>query len=78
MLAVEIITPDRIAFRGEASHILAPTENGYIGILPGHTPMMATLSEGTLQIVGNTTQEFPVEAGLLKVRANSVQILLGI
>jgi len=45
-LALEIVTPEGLLLRDEVEEVIAPGEEGYFGVRPGHTPLMATLGLG--------------------------------
>jgi F-type H+-transporting ATPase subunit epsilon len=45
-LALEIVTPEGLLLRDEVDEVIAPGEQGYFGVRPGHTPLMATLGLG--------------------------------
>ena len=45
-LALEIVTPEGLLLRDEVEEVIAPGEQGYFGVRPGHTPLMATLGMG--------------------------------
>jgi len=47
-LALEIVTPEGLLLRDEVDEVVAPGEQGYFGVRPGHTPLMATLGVGEL------------------------------
>jgi F-type H+-transporting ATPase subunit epsilon len=47
-LELEIVTPEGLLLREQVDEIVAPGEQGYFGVRPGHTPMMATLGMGEL------------------------------
>jgi F-type H+-transporting ATPase subunit epsilon len=47
-LALEIVTPEGLLLRDEVDEVIAPGEEGYFGVRPGHTPLMATLGVGEL------------------------------
>jgi F-type H+-transporting ATPase subunit epsilon len=47
-LALEIVTPEGLLLRDEVEEVVAPGEQGYFGVRPGHTPLMATLGMGEL------------------------------
>jgi len=48
-LALEIVTPEGLLLRDEVAEVIAPGEEGYFGVRPGHTPLMATLGLGELR-----------------------------
>ena len=47
-LTLEIVTPEGLLLRDEVEEVIAPGEQGYFGVRPGHTPLMATLGLGEL------------------------------
>ena len=47
-LALEIVTPEGLLLRDEVDEVIAPGGDGYFGVRPGHTPMLATLGLGEL------------------------------
>ena len=47
-LALEIVTPEGLLLRDEVDEVIAPGQEGYFGVRPGHTPLMATLGVGEL------------------------------
>jgi F-type H+-transporting ATPase subunit epsilon len=47
-LALEIVTPDRAIVHEKVDEVEIPGADGYFGVLPGHTPMLALLAVGQL------------------------------
>jgi F-type H+-transporting ATPase subunit epsilon len=47
-IALEIVTPEGLLLRDEVDEVIAPGGEGYFGVRPGHTPMLATLGMGEL------------------------------
>src|SRR6186997_155847 len=47
-LALEIVTPDRALVTEQVDEVEIPGAEGYFGVLPGHTPLLATLKVGEL------------------------------
>ena len=47
-LNLEIVTPDRPLIREQVDEVEIPATEGYIGVLPGHTPLLAMLEIGQL------------------------------
>lgn len=45
-LTLEIVTPDRALAHEEVDEVQLPGTEGYLGILPGHTPMLTGLQVG--------------------------------
>ena len=47
-LTLEIVTPDRSVVADKVDEVEIPGAEGYFGVLPGHTPLLATLKVGEL------------------------------
>jgi F-type H+-transporting ATPase subunit epsilon len=45
---LQIVTPDRLLVQEQVDEVEIPGSKGYFGVLPGHTPMLASLSVGEL------------------------------
>ena len=45
---LEIVTPERLLFSGEADEVNVPGAEGYLGILPGHAPLLSELRIGMI------------------------------
>src|SRR5205807_1325882 len=47
-LELQIVTPDKLLVREHVDEVEIPGTEGYFGVLPGHTPMLASLAVGEL------------------------------
>ncbi len=47
-LTLEVVTPEGLLLRDEVDEVIAPGSEGYFGVRPGHTPLMAALGLGEL------------------------------
>jgi F-type H+-transporting ATPase subunit epsilon len=47
-LDLQIVTPDRLVVRERVDEVQVPGSEGYFGVLPGHTPMLAALAVGEM------------------------------
>ena len=45
---LEIVTPERMVVKETVEEAQIPAKNGYIGVLPGHAPLITELSIGEL------------------------------
>jgi F-type H+-transporting ATPase subunit epsilon len=45
---LQIVTPDRLIVQEQVDEVEIPGSEGYFGVLPGHTPMLASLAVGEL------------------------------
>lgn len=75
-ILLEIVTPERIVLSEEVDMVSAPGALGEFGVLPGHTPMLSTLSVGRLAYKkGGQTHELAVTWGYAEVGPDKVLIL---
>ena len=75
-LSVRIITPERIAFDGEADAVVATAYDGEVGILPGHAPLMVVLGIGEFRLrQGDRYEWFAIGEGFLHVLDDVVTVL---
>jgi F-type H+-transporting ATPase subunit epsilon len=47
-ITLEVVTPMGLLLREEVDEVVAPGEEGYFGVLPGHTPFLSTLGLGEI------------------------------
>ena len=47
-LELQIVTPDRLLLKEQVDEVEIPGSDGYFGVLPGHTPLLASLAVGEL------------------------------
>lgn len=75
-LKTRIITQEKIVFDALADSVVAPAVSGYLGILPGHAPLMAAMGDGVLKIKkGKNAVYYAVFGGFLQVKDNQLIIL---
>jgi F-type H+-transporting ATPase subunit epsilon len=75
-LTLEIVTPDRLLIREQVDEVEIPGAGGYFGVLPGHTPLLATLQVGELWYRKGQEKTFLVVAfGFAEVLPDRVTIL---
>lgn len=76
-LEVEIVAADHFVWSGPARLVKARTTEGDIGIMPGHTPLLAILAAGELAIdpVDGKRIEVSVDGGFFSVDSNRVVIV---
>ena len=74
---VEIITPDRTVYSGEAEIVQLPGKDGSFEILQNHAPLIAVLKEGKVKVVdaNKEKQFFDIKGGVIEVNKNKVLIL---
>jgi F-type H+-transporting ATPase subunit epsilon len=75
-LTLEIVTPDRVLVRETVDEVQVPAADGYMGILPGHTPLLGTLQVGQLMYrSGQQTTYLHVAFGFVEVLPDRVSVL---
>ncbi|NTU69809.1 ATP synthase F1 subunit epsilon [bacterium] len=52
-----IISPEKTLFEGEIEELLLPTENGQIGILPNHAPLVSKIAHGEAVIKNGSSKD---------------------
>ena len=75
-LTLSIVTPERELVRVQVDEVELPGSEGYFGVLPGHTPMLATLTVGRLTYkAGQETHALAVANGFAEVLPDAVTVL---
>lgn len=73
---LEIITPDKKVFEGEATSVIFPGSEGEFQVLNNHAPIVSSLGNGTMTIeVNGQKQSFVVDGGVVEVLDNKVLVL---
>jgi len=75
-LALQIVTPERQVLIEQVDDVILPSVDGYMGVLPGHAPLLAHLDVGEVSYrVGNQRHYLAVSGGFVEVLRESVSIL---
>jgi len=76
-LDFQIATPEKVVYKDKIDKVSLPTELGQITILPGHIPLVATLTAGEMVIYRNEQAEpYAVTGGFVEVKpGNNVVVL---
>jgi F-type H+-transporting ATPase subunit epsilon len=75
-LTLEVVTPDRSVVTERVDEVEIPGADGYFGVLPGHTPLLATLQVGELWYrKGNDKVYLSIAFGFAEVLPDRVTIL---
>lgn len=77
LLNVEIITPSKSAFKGQAKSVTVPGSLGNFQILFNHAPILSSLEIGKIKIENpdGLISEYAVGSGTVEVRDNEVLVL---
>ncbi len=77
-LHVDVVSAEESIFSGEAKFVALPGENGELGILPRHTPLITRIRPGAVRIekADGSGEEFVfVAGGILEVQPGTVTVL---
>lgn len=73
----EIVTPEKLVFSEEIESLVIPAERGYLGVLAGHAPLLATLQPGEITIKGSPRGDlhFATSGGFMEVTPGKAVLL---
>jgi F-type H+-transporting ATPase subunit epsilon len=76
-LQVELVSPERILWSGEADMVVARTSEGDIAFLTGHSPFIGALGIGAVSIraTDGSDERAAVHGGFVEVSGDRVTIL---
>ena len=76
-LQVEVVSPERILYSGEAEMVVCRTPAGEIAFLTGHIPFLGALGIGPVRIhqEGGDVQKVAVHEGFVEVSNDHVTLL---
>jgi F-type H+-transporting ATPase subunit epsilon len=75
-LTLEIVTPDRSLVNEQVDEVQLPGAEGYFGVLPGHTPLLAMLQVGELWYrIGSEKHYLSIAFGFVEVLPERVTVL---
>ena len=76
-LRVELVSPERVVYEGEAELVIARTTDGEIGFQPGHVPFVGNLVSSVIRIAlsDGGVQRIAVHSGFVEVSDNHVAVL---
>lgn len=79
LIQLEVATPERLVVREDVDSVQVPGKDGYLGILPGHAPLVGQLGTGYLSYgAGGRRRYLSVSGGFLQVLPDHVRVLANI
>src|SRR5262245_32855753 len=74
---IEIVTPEKLVFSEEIESLVIPAERGYLGVLAGHAPLLATRQPGEITIKGASKGElhYATSGGFMEVTPGKAVLL---
>ncbi len=74
---LQLVTPERTVLAEEVVSLICPTTEGQITILPGHAPIIATLTSGELVAKnGGENHNIHVAGGFVQVQNGGQEIII--
>ena len=74
---LEILTPERVFYRGACQSLIVPITDGMLGVMANREPIMASLTSGEAYYTdpeGNKIL-FSIAGGMIDVQNNTVKVL---
>jgi len=76
MLQLVLVSPERLLVDEQVDEVQVPGLDGYMGILPGHAPLLSELKAGVLSYrAGSGTKKVAVYGGFVEVQGDRVRVL---
>lgn len=78
MLHFELVTPEKLVRNEDVYMVVVPGTEGDFGVLQGHSPVMSTVRDGTIQIYATdkaTPEVVAIKGGFAEVNARGLTIL---
>ncbi len=73
---LQVATPERLVVDEQVTEAEVPGQNGYLGILPGHAPLMTALNPGVLTYQGGGGPHvLAIMGGFAEISENHVRVL---
>ena|SRR5688572_25288274 len=73
---LEIVTPERLVFSEDIVSLVVPAEEGYLGVLAGHAPLLAALKPGEIRIRREAGEVlYATSGGFMEVLPKKTSIL---
>ncbi|MCP4923758.1 MAG: ATP synthase F1 subunit epsilon [bacterium] len=76
-LNFNLVSPERLLFSAEVEMVTVPGEEGDMGILPGHAPVLSSLRAGLIEVYqeGEARQHFFVAEGFANIEGAGCTVL---
>jgi F-type H+-transporting ATPase subunit epsilon len=75
-MKIEILSPDRMIFQGEADAVQLPGLDGSLGVLKNHAPLISALTKGQVKVTtGGQDSFYDINGGVVEVFKNRVIVL---
>ena len=76
-MTLEILTPEKKFFSGEAESVMLPGADGKFEILKDHAPLISSLKEGEIRIRQNGKDtSVKIKSGFVEALNNAVNVMV--
>jgi F-type H+-transporting ATPase subunit epsilon len=76
LLELEVATPERMLVKEQVAEVQIPARDGYVGVLPGHAPLLAELSTGFMYYTAGSRKWYlAIHGGFVEVNNDHVRVL---
>lgn len=73
---IEIITPEKKMFEGEANAVRFPGIDGSFQVLNGHAPIISALSKGKIKVdLANGDKDYDEFSGLFEIDSTNSRVI---
>ena len=74
---LEIVSPEKLLLSKPVDMVVIPAEEGEMGVLPQHAPMIVTLRDGIIRLYSGdvVTDRLQVSGGFAEVTPDRVTVL---
>ena len=74
---LRVLTPEKIFFEDKTEQLIAKTTSGYVGILKGHAPYVASIVPSEMKIrIGSELRSAAISDGIVKVSEDGAVTVL--
>jgi len=78
-IELEVVTPERLLVKEPVAEAQIPALNGYIGVLPGHAPLLSVLGSGPMTYVsGGLRKTLALHGGFVEVLPDHIRVLANV
>jgi F-type H+-transporting ATPase subunit epsilon len=76
-IELEVVTPERQLVKESVTEAQIPAKEGYIGVLPGHAPLLSLLGSGTLSYIpqSGSRKVLAIHGGFVEVLPDHISVL---
>ena len=76
LLELEVATPERLLVKEQVAEVQIPAKNGFLGVLPGHAPLLAELATGFMHFTAGSRKWYmAIHGGFVEIRDDHVRVL---